>query len=590
MVPPTPLIAAIYARKSTEQRDVSDEAKSVTRQIAHATEFATRQGWAVDPAYVYEDDGVSGAEFVNRPGFQRLLTALTPQPPFQVLVTAEASRLGREPIETLYWLKQIVMADVAVWYYLDGSQALLDTPENRVVANLRGYTADSERHSARLRTKDALLRKARAGYVTGGRCFGYDNVEVKTPDGRRDHVDYRINPAEAPVVVRAFQLYAEGYGQRQVGYHLNAEGALSPRSRAGRPRGWSATTVRDLLHRELYRGVLVWNREAKRDAWGRRERRRAQRRRTESDWVRVERPDLRIVSEDLWQAVQARLAEAQAGYLRTQHGRLQGRPVNGTAAKYLLTGMAQCGTCRGALTIRTRSHGRHRVAFYRCLTNVQKGVAICPNTVEMRMTEADTAVLHTVKEEMLRPEAIEAAIEAAIASLRPDTGTVAARRDAFHAQLQDIERELQRLAEAIATAGGDSPTLVQAIQAREAEKRRLGGALAELDALSQVAELDIPRLRRDLAGRLTDWQGLLSRQTIQARQILAKLLEGRLIFTPATDGTIYEFEGKGRVEPVLAGVVGASGPFSAKAGGAPRGSAHRGPPSSSRAAPRRIAA
>ena len=38
------MIAAIYARKSTEQNGMSDEEKSVTRQIEHATDYALRKG------------------------------------------------------------------------------------------------------------------------------------------------------------------------------------------------------------------------------------------------------------------------------------------------------------------------------------------------------------------------------------------------------------------------------------------------------------------------------------------------------------------------------------------------------------------
>jgi len=41
------MIAAIYARKSTDQSAVADEAKSVTRQIEHATAYAAGKGWTV---------------------------------------------------------------------------------------------------------------------------------------------------------------------------------------------------------------------------------------------------------------------------------------------------------------------------------------------------------------------------------------------------------------------------------------------------------------------------------------------------------------------------------------------------------------
>ena len=61
------MIAAIYARKSTEQNGVADEARSVTRQIEHAKAYADRKGWSVAEDHIYLDDGISGAEFVKRP-------------------------------------------------------------------------------------------------------------------------------------------------------------------------------------------------------------------------------------------------------------------------------------------------------------------------------------------------------------------------------------------------------------------------------------------------------------------------------------------------------------------------------------------
>src|SRR6266851_3756004 len=108
------LLAAIYGRKSTDQVGVNDEQRSVTRQIEHARQYAARQGWLVREESVYVDDGISGAEFVKRPGFLRLMNALKPRPPFQALIMSEESRLGREAIETAWALKQIITAGVRV--------------------------------------------------------------------------------------------------------------------------------------------------------------------------------------------------------------------------------------------------------------------------------------------------------------------------------------------------------------------------------------------------------------------------------------------------------------------------------------------
>lgn len=93
------MIAAIYARKSTEQSGVNEEERSVTRQIDHAKAYAAKKGWTVDEAHIYCDDGISGAEFAKRPGFLRLMNALKPRRPFDVLIMSEESRLGRESIK-----------------------------------------------------------------------------------------------------------------------------------------------------------------------------------------------------------------------------------------------------------------------------------------------------------------------------------------------------------------------------------------------------------------------------------------------------------------------------------------------------------
>jgi hypothetical protein len=96
------VIAAVYARKSTDQLGLTDEQKSVTRQVEHARAYAVRKGWTVLDECVFVDDAVSGAEFATRPGFVRLMSVLKPHPAFQVLVMAEESRLGREQIEVAY--------------------------------------------------------------------------------------------------------------------------------------------------------------------------------------------------------------------------------------------------------------------------------------------------------------------------------------------------------------------------------------------------------------------------------------------------------------------------------------------------------
>jgi DNA invertase Pin-like site-specific DNA recombinase len=218
------LVAAIYARKSTEQ-NVPDEQRSVKRQIDHARAYAEHKGWTVDDAYIYVDDRISGAEFrpARRPGFARLMAALTPRAPFQVLIMSEESRLGRESINTAGGFKQIVRAGVRVFLYLNDRELTLGTMMDNTMMFMRAEFAAEERRKASQRVKDTMRRNARAGQLTGGQCFGYDPVDVmrdgthvpRSPGIRRRHpdaayVDWVINEREAAVVRRIFALKAAG--------------------------------------------------------------------------------------------------------------------------------------------------------------------------------------------------------------------------------------------------------------------------------------------------------------------------------------------------------------------------------------------
>src|SRR5262245_54613355 len=175
----------------------------------------------------------------------------------------EESRLGRESIETAWTLKQITDAGVRVFFYLTDQERTLATATDKVMFSLTAFAAEMEREKARQRTHDALMRKAKSGHVTGGVVFGFTNQPVMD-GGRRVHVERVIDAREAGVVRRIFTLAAEGWGVKRIAAALNREGAPAPLPRRhGRPRGWAPSSVRAVLRRDLYRGVILWNRTAR---------------------------------------------------------------------------------------------------------------------------------------------------------------------------------------------------------------------------------------------------------------------------------------------------------------------------------------
>ena len=564
------IAAAIYARKSTSQA-ISDDAKSVTRQVERATAYAVAKGWAVDPAHVFVDDAASGADFERRPAFLRLMNALQPRPPFQALVMSEESRLGREQIEVAYALKRLTQAGVRVWLYLEDRERALETPTDKLLMSVTAFADELERERARQRTHDALDRKARAGHVAGGRTFGYDNrvVTVAGHDGqpRRSHVERVVNVSEAATVVRIFELAAAGRGLRGIAIELNDTSAPAPMPRrSGRSRSWAPSSVRELLHRSLYRGAIEWGKTQKRDRWGRRR----NLPRPDAEWVRLAAPELRIVSEQLWDAAHRRLRASRETYLARTHGLAHGRPTAARVSRYLLPGLASCATCAGGLIVRSRATSAGRRFAYGCHYHHARGASVCGNRLLAPMEAADRAVLDTLEAEILDPRVVVRTLEKAAALMAGPARDRDARHRALVDRLGILTAEVARFTTAVGAGGGDLRPLLKALREREDERERVEAELAALDGAVEVASFDARRLRRTLATTLEDWRGVLMRQTPHAREALQVLLDGRIVFTPDVDEreSRYVFEGRVVVGRLISGAVEA-GTFNS--GGGPNG-------------------
>ena len=220
-----PQRAGLYLRKSTDQAERGEDAKSVVLQRQQARAFAQAQGWTVDDAHVYEDDAISGATFDARPGLQALLQALRGARPFGHLIVRDASRIGREAFETGFIIKRILQSGVRLHFYGERREV---THRDKLLVAVQNVIADGARDTGRKDTRAALQARAERGLVVGGVLFGYQNVEQRDASGRRTGVDRVIHAEEAAVVVQAYRLYLEGKGYRAIADLLNRQGALGP--------------------------------------------------------------------------------------------------------------------------------------------------------------------------------------------------------------------------------------------------------------------------------------------------------------------------------------------------------------------------
>jgi site-specific DNA recombinase len=227
--------------------------------------------------------------------------------------------------------------------------------------------------------------------------------------------------------------------------------------------------------------------------------------------------------------------------------------LHGQEAKYLLLGLARCGACGGTITVRSRSHGKKRAFFYACSSFHHRGRAVCPNSLEMRLRDADEAILAALERDLLAPDVIEAAMSRAIAqAIEGDVDSDTQKRRLV-ASLEQVQCELQRLTAAI-LAGGEAATLVQAIKEKERHREVLARDLMALERPRPVIA-DAARLREELRKKLAEWRSMLRAHVPQARQMIRKLIRDRIVFTPDPSARLYRFVAPGTLVKFFNGLV-----------------------------------
>ncbi len=545
------MIAAIYARKSTKQQGAEAsharrsakphggdaDALSVPRQIENARTFATAKGWRVDEAHIYSDDAISGAEtrkLVNR---QQLLDAALngAGPPFQVLLMRDASRFSRRDGDEAFGeLKRLAQAGVEIWFYQDGTRFSFGTFSDNVVGFVRAEMNAEYRRQVAKWTKEAMVRKAQQGYVCGGKVFGYDNVRVN------GHVERRINDAHAVVIRRIFAMSLDGAGYSRIAKELNADGAVAPTPRKGTPVGWSPSSVREVLHRPLYRGEVIYNQTRRRDpdgttTWASR---------PESEWLRVQRPELCIIPKDTWTTTHARLRSlrthvAQVGVQNTKAVRRHRRDIE---SKYVLSGFARCAECGGSVGVLDRLR-------YGCIAFHKRGAAVCDNNLTKPIAELDAAVVRRMRE-LLAPAVVTALVNELVQEFA--TPTHARDLTRYRRELATVDRKIHHLTDAVA-AGGQLPPLLAALKAQQTRREELAALIATSEAVVDATRLNRAGIERAVRGTLDDRQVPFAddADVNETRQALREMLVGPLTLTPV--GRTYRFEGELVVGSLLLG-------------------------------------
>lgn len=489
--------AALYARYST----LGQSEASIEDQLRECRDFAKRQGFSVVDEF--HDAAMSGNES-NRPGYQRMLAAAR-EKRFDVIVAHELSRLSRNEAETHSLREELEWLGVHIVTATDG----IDTRQASmgILLSVKSAMARAELKQAADRTHRGLKGRVLAGRSGGGKCYGYDSN-----DGMRS-----VNKEQASMVVWIFERFRDGGSTRAIANELNARRVPSPGASwnrtARRSDGrWMQSAVYNMLRNRIYVGEVVWNRRQSRKKV--RSGKRGFAARPKEDWIVQKDESLRIVGDELWTIVHARIAQRtreMGDAVKRGLSKHQALAVGkGRAPKYLLSTLLVCESCGSKLVI-----AGAKGASYACSGWLNGGESACSARVRVAREKVEDRVLEGLRRDLLSDEAIAEYNKALRSALKDRRKAADAGRQASETRRKELEQQVARLVDGI--AAGHLP-------ADGAVGARLRAAEEELVAVKGIMSAPTEAQEKAMTGALVRYRQIV---TNMSRATGARIGEAR---------------------------------------------------------------
>lgn len=432
--------AALYLRLSRDDEN-GRESESIANQKLFLEQYAAEHGFLIEACLA--DDGWSGLSF-DRPGFRELLQ-LIEAGKIQAVITKDLSRLGRDYIQTGYYLERYFpLHGVRYIAVNDG----IDTARSNGgddLSPLRAVFNDYYAKDISKKVRAALTAKKKNGAFIGSRApYGYK----KHPNDRN-----RLIPDETAAVVvrRIFNTFTNGETIQDICNGLTADGILTPSAYGGygTAKAWNAATVRRILSNPVYLGHLCQNKSQKLSY------KLAQKRSLpQEEWITVCHTHEAVVPQAVFETAQKLLAH------NSYHKQKRG------GNSHLLSGFVFCAECGHAMTFLQESEQR---CYLVCSSwKRRKSESACQSSHSIR----EDAVLGMLQEELTR---CMRGITPRMLAERCDRET---NEEACAKQLNTEERQLQRVNRAMVRLYHDrvsglisEANFVACLQAFEAERK-----------------------------------------------------------------------------------------------------------------------
>ena len=463
------LRAALYLRVSTGRQAEHD--LSIPDQRSQTAMWAAARGLQVVAEYI--EPGASATDD-RRPEFQRMVErACDGECAFDVVVVHSFSRFFRDAFGLEFYVRKLAKHNVKL---VSITQELGDDPAQvmmwQVIALFDEYQSkENAKHVLR-----SMKENARQGFWNGSTTpFGYRTFEVERR-GARIKKRLAIDEVEAEQVRMIFKLLQGGHGgQGPLGVKSIATWLNERGYRTRRGGLWGLGTVHKLVTNPVYGGRWRFNTIEARTG----------KRKSDAEHIYADAPA--IIEPGTFEAVQQ--------ILKKRNPRVEApRAITGPI---LLTGLAFCSLCNGAMTLRTgtsKSGKIHR--YYACSTCARKGKKACAGRT-VQMDRLDALVTGALVEKLLSGDQVwdllstlaarraerAAAVDGRLASLEREAETAEEKLKRLYKLIEDGVAEVDDLLKdriAILKAGRD--------RAKEALNRARCGVRAKGDVSQEAVE------------------------------------------------------------------------------------------------------
>src|SRR5712691_3966366 len=343
-------IAAIYARVSSEQQR---EAHTIASQTAALIELARTLDFEVPKAWIFEDEGYSGAT-LERPGLERVRD-LAAEGQIQAVLVYSPDRLSRKYAYQILLIEELARHGVET-RFLNAPQGA--TAEDQLLVQLQGMIAEYERAQILERSRRGKRHRARAGEISvlSGAPYGYRYIR-KSDEAP---ASYAVIETEAHVVQQVYESYTvAGWSIGAITRWLNEHGVATrkPGTR------WERSMVWAMLRNPAYRGTACFGKtrvaprqrvtRALRARGGMTTRNSANHERPREEWIEIPVPAL--IDEPTFARAQELLQENKV------------RSRRRTIAPSLVQGLVSCRRCGYALSRASTRSSARLIHYYRCI-------------------------------------------------------------------------------------------------------------------------------------------------------------------------------------------------------------------------------